>query len=77
MRPPIIRTGRWRSDWPITYTTTAGRPDALANAVWLLNRGGLATKLALPQAPLADLPDVGRAAATFGSQLGQRLMPII
>ncbi len=65
-----------------------GRADALANAVWLLshdgptgslllNRGGLAARLALPQAPLADLPDVGRAAATFGSQLGQRLMPII
>jgi len=65
-----------------------GRADALANAVWLLshdgtsgrlllNRGGLAAKLALPQAPLADLPDVGRAAATFGTQLGQRLMPIV
>ena len=65
-----------------------GRADALANAVWLLsqdgdkgsvflNRGGLAARLALPQPPVIDLPDVGRAAQTFSPELGRRLMPII
>ena len=65
-----------------------GRADALANAVWLLsqdddkgsvllNRGGLAARVALPQAPVIDLPDVGRSASTFGPELGRRLMPII
>lgn len=91
----VIDAPAYHPHWPLAQRladhvlyVSDGRPDALANAVWLLshdgatgslllNRGGLAAKLALPQAPLIDLPDVGRAASTFGPQLGQRLMPII
>ena len=42
----------------------------------LLNRGGLAAKIALPIKPIADLPDVGRAALSFPPQLGRKLMSI-
>jgi hypothetical protein len=93
----VIDAPAYHPHWPLaaaladrTFIVSDNRPDALANAVWLLqqdsvpdhsalllNRGGLAAKLALPQPPLADLPDVGRAAQSFPAQLGRKLMALV
>ena len=95
----VVDAPAYHPHWPIiaalvdrVLVVSDGRPDALANAAWLLqhdapegnahsevllNRGGLAAKLALPFKPIADLPDVGRAAQSFPSQLGSRLMSIV
>lgn len=94
----VIDAPAYHPHWPLAealadqvFVVSDGRPDALANAAWLmqhdglngsgknkvlLNRGGLAAKLALPIKPVADLPDVGRAAQSFSSQLGSRLMSL-
>ncbi len=90
----VIDAPAYHPHWPLASTladriwlVSDGRPDALANAVWLLereqqhgdlllNRGGLAAQIALPIKPLADLPDVGRAAQNFPAQLGRRLMAL-
>lgn len=64
------------------------RPDALAAAVYLasrdgggrrilLNRAGVAARLALEADPAARLPDVGEAARRFPLKLGRRLMPVV
>lgn len=70
-----------------TFVVSDGRPDALANAVYLateedeyavlLNRAGAIAKLALEQPPVARLPDVGRSAARYPDKLGKSLMPVI
>jgi hypothetical protein len=91
----VIDAPAYHPHWPLVtsladrlFIVADGRPDALANAAWLLqhdgtqsevllNRGGLAAKLALPIKPIADLPDVGRAAQAFPSQLGGKLMSIV
>jgi len=90
----VIDAPAYHPHWPIAVSladricvVSDGRPDALANAAWLvqhdgaereilLNRGGLAAKIALPIKPIADLPDVGRAALSFPPQLGRKLMSI-
>jgi hypothetical protein len=90
----VIDAPAYHPHWPLAavladriWLVADGRPDALANAVWLLereprkaelllNRGGLAAQIALPVKPLADLPEVGRAAQAFPSKLGQRLMTL-
>lgn len=94
----VIDAPAYHPHWPLAAELTDriwlvadGRPDALANAVWLLereqgrdhrqadlllNRGGLAAQIALPVKPLADLPDAGRAAQAFPRKLGQRLMTL-
>ena len=94
----VIDAPAYHPHWPLAAALTDrvwlvadGRPDALANAIWLLerdqdrdhqqadlllNRGGLAAQIALPVKPIADLPDVGRAAQSFPSRLGQRLMAL-
>ncbi len=95
----VIDGPAYHLHWPLVaaladrvFVVSDGRPDALANAAWLmqhdgpnggaksdvlLNRGGLAAKLALPIKPIADLPDVGRAAQSFPSQLGSKLMTLV
>jgi hypothetical protein len=48
-----------------------GRPQIL------LNRGGVAARLALGHAPAVTLPDVGRSARGFPARLGRPLMRLI
>lgn len=43
----------------------------------ILNRGGVAARLALGQAPAATLPDVGRSARGFPDRLGLPLMRLV
>ncbi len=68
------------------FAVTDGRPDALASAAFLaqrdghrvlLNRGGVAARLALEEGPATTLPDVGRSARGFPPRLGGRLMSLV
>jgi len=65
------------------FVVADGRPDALAAAVYLLereeayaallNRSGAVARLSLGAPPAARIPDVGRAASHFPTRLGRRL----
>jgi hypothetical protein len=89
----IIDGPSYHPCWPVAaeladlvFAVTDGRADALATASYLagqgghrvlLNRGGVAARLALEEGPAAALPDVGTAARRFPARLGSRLMSLV
>jgi hypothetical protein len=71
------------------YAVSDARPDALVSALHfaaqddgvpahvLLNRGDITARIAMPQAPVANLPNVGGKANQYPPRLGRELMKLV